>query len=305
MTPLVSVVVPSYNHARFLAGRLESIFGQTLQDFEVILLDDHSSDGSAEIVETYRRRERVSHVVCNSTNSGNVFAQWDRGIALARGEWVWIAESDDVAEPTFLETLLRSPGPEAVLCFCRSMFIDEAGDPCGCSDEGTPGRLLGASAGDEWSADGRSFVLNNMWQDNAIANASGALFRRRTYLAAAQGLPVAKLTGDWLRWLALLRSGHVFYHGRTTLNRFRHHGPTVREATSPATFLGEYLRVVSYIAGAYAPCGPDAEKMFDTFTYRCRQVYRFPPRQVLREIWGTLGRHEAWSWSRFARSFLR
>lgn len=71
MRPKVSVIVPNYNHAPFLKDRLDSIFRQEFEDYEVILLDDCSTDGSREIIESYRDHEKVSHVVLNERNSGS------------------------------------------------------------------------------------------------------------------------------------------------------------------------------------------------------------------------------------------
>ena len=104
----VSVIVPSYNHAQYLEARIESILNQEFEDFEVILLDDLSPDHSAEILERYRNHPKVSHCIINEKNSGSTFFQWNKGIQLAKGELIWIAESDDIAAPKFLEELVQS-----------------------------------------------------------------------------------------------------------------------------------------------------------------------------------------------------
>ncbi|MFN7014544.1 MAG: glycosyltransferase family 2 protein, partial [Bacteroidia bacterium] len=106
----VSVIVPNYNHAAYLRQRLDSIFQQTFQDFEVILLDDRSADHSVEILQAYAQQyaHKVTHLVVNEENTGNPFVQWKKGIELAQGEFIWIAESDDFCEPTLLETLYRA-----------------------------------------------------------------------------------------------------------------------------------------------------------------------------------------------------
>ena len=105
--PAVSVIVPNYNHAPFLRRRLDSIFNQTYQDFEVIILDDCSSDNSKEIIEQYRNRPQITHIVYNEVNSGSPFKQWAKGFDLAKGEYIWIAESDDWAELNFLEETVQ------------------------------------------------------------------------------------------------------------------------------------------------------------------------------------------------------
>ncbi len=91
----VSVILPNYNHSKYLKQRIDSILNQTFQDFELILLDDNSPDDSVDIIESYRDHKRVSHIHLNKENSGSTFKQWERGFSLAKGEYIWIAESDD------------------------------------------------------------------------------------------------------------------------------------------------------------------------------------------------------------------
>ena len=66
--PLVSVVIPNYNYARYLTRRIESVLQQTFTDYELILLDDASTDGSVEVLERYRGHEHVSQLVVNGEN---------------------------------------------------------------------------------------------------------------------------------------------------------------------------------------------------------------------------------------------
>ena len=81
--PLVSVIVPNYNYARYLDARIDSILRQTWTDFELILLDDASTDTSREILEKYRNHPRVSRIEFNTQNTGSPFQQWMKGILLA------------------------------------------------------------------------------------------------------------------------------------------------------------------------------------------------------------------------------
>ena len=70
--PLVSVIIPNYNHDHYLKQRLDSVFNQTFQNFEVILLDDCSIDNNFEIVEQYKENPHLSQIVVNETISGLV-----------------------------------------------------------------------------------------------------------------------------------------------------------------------------------------------------------------------------------------
>lgn len=105
--PLVSVILPNYNHAAYLQDRLDSILNQTYTNFELIILDDASNDHSLSILEKYQNHRNVSHFIVNRKNSGSPFVQWKKGLELARGEMIWIAESDDSCKPNFLETQIQ------------------------------------------------------------------------------------------------------------------------------------------------------------------------------------------------------
>ena len=106
-SPLVSVIVPNFNHARFLSQRIDSILGQSYKNIELLLLDDASTDDSMTVIEHYHATHpSLVRVLRNEFNSGNVFRQWRKGIAAANGDLIWICESDDFAEPDFLERLV-------------------------------------------------------------------------------------------------------------------------------------------------------------------------------------------------------
>ena len=104
---MVTVIIPNFNHARFLDERIRSVLNQTYQDFEVMILDDCSTDNSLEVINRYKNHPKVTQIVVNEQNSGSPFKQWQKGISMAKGELIWIAESDDSCEPTFLETLVK------------------------------------------------------------------------------------------------------------------------------------------------------------------------------------------------------
>jgi glycosyltransferase involved in cell wall biosynthesis len=105
---LVSVIIPNYNHARYLVQRIDSVINQTYKSLEVIILDDCSTDNSKDVIEKYRAHPLVKQIVYNTRNTGSPFLQWKKGVELAAGEWIWIAESDDYADPVFVETMLSS-----------------------------------------------------------------------------------------------------------------------------------------------------------------------------------------------------
>lgn len=224
MEPTVSVIIPNYNHAPYLAERIESVLSQTYQDFELILLDDCSSDDSRAVIDRYRQHPRVSRVVFNEVNSGNTFVQWERGIGLAKGKYVWIAESDDVADPVFLNTLvpLLEADERRVVAFSHSRMID------------SEGRLLSetwhkqGSSGEVMVRDGKAFNRRVMVRQCAIYNASMTVFRKSVFAAIPSDYKLYRYCGDWLFWTYVCEQGQVVEVCRQ-LSSLRRHGGEVSQ----------------------------------------------------------------------------
>ena len=127
--PRISVLIPNYNYRRYLPERVRSIASQTVPVYELMVLDDGSSDGSRDWLESELDSLMPdAQVVFNTRNSGSVFEQWRRGVELARGDYVWIAEADDLADPDFLaEVMAGFSDPAVVLSYTQSKQIDEQG----------------------------------------------------------------------------------------------------------------------------------------------------------------------------------
>lgn len=106
MNPLISVIIPNYDHFSHLEERLYTVYNQTYPAFEVILLDDASTDNSVDILNEFKNHPKTSHFIINKKNSGSPFLQWKKGLSLAKGDFIWIAETDDSCETNFLESQL-------------------------------------------------------------------------------------------------------------------------------------------------------------------------------------------------------
>ena len=104
--PLASVVMPVYNTEKYLAEAIESILAQTLTDFEFIIIDDGSSDGSAEICRSYVKRDSRIRLIELAENGGEFTAR-SLGLAEARGEFLVGHDSDDLCLPDRLEKQAR------------------------------------------------------------------------------------------------------------------------------------------------------------------------------------------------------
>jgi glycosyltransferase involved in cell wall biosynthesis len=229
---LVSVIIPNYNHAPFLKERIDSVLNQTYQDFEVVILDDCSIDGSKSIIEQYRENEKVSVIVYNEKNSGSTFKQWEKGLEYAKSEFIWIAESDDVADKNFLSTMvdLLIKNQEAVLATCRTAHIDEVGKVLGIN------QWPDALDENRWTVDFKSEGINEITGflrfRNTIPNASAVVFRNNVDAAISALLEHDwRYNGDWFFWTTLLKKGLMLYSSKV-LNYQRFHSQTTRSIKS-------------------------------------------------------------------------
>lgn len=222
----ISVIIPNYNHASFLRQRIDSVLEQTFQDIEVILLDDCSTDNSREIIESCRQHPKVSHIIYNSINSGSPFIQWSKGISLASGDWIWIAESDDWADPHFLQEMIDciQNNSNIVLAFCNSIheYINSS--------------IIGYQISEHRkNYSGIDFIKNHLLYDIAVYNASSAIFRREVATKISNAYTTYKSAGDKLFWISICEYGDVTYLPKP-LNHFRHHE---NETSVKASISGE------------------------------------------------------------------
>lgn len=231
MSPVVSVIVPNYNHAPYLRQRIDSVLEQTFSDFELILLDDCSTDESRGILESYRDNPKVSALVVNEKNSGSTFAQWKRGLSLAKGKYVWIAESDDYADPGFLETMVSEleAKPDAVMAFSGSRMVDASGKDIPGMDWDRYKR----NAPPREYYTGEELVKKKLLWTADVYNASMVVFRRDMAPEITSGQMKMRYCGDWLFWVRMARRGGAV-EVRRKLNFFRQHGAKVSPGASKA-----------------------------------------------------------------------
>ncbi len=227
--PTVSIIVPNYNHKSFLKLRLDSIFSQTFQDFELILLDDASIDGSHEILESYRNHPKVTHLIINKQNSGSPFKQWKKGLNLSKGIYVWIAESDDYSEPLFLEHLLKRMNDNIDICYSQSIDVDENGIIISKRINYTK-NFNPNIWNDGFEISGLEFAEKYLLVKNVIPNASAVIFKRELIkdVFFSEKLLSMKMCGDWFFWLQLCKNSNIKFVAES-LNYFRSHSAISRK----------------------------------------------------------------------------
>ncbi|MDH6309754.1 glycosyltransferase involved in cell wall biosynthesis [Dysgonomonas sp. PFB1-18] len=223
----ISIILPNYNHAPFLNERIDSILNQTFQDFELIILDDKSPDNSKEIIEQYRGNKHISHIIYNEENSGSTFYQWNKGIGLAKGEYIWITESDDYADPRMLQTLYDNITKEEniVVSYCQSYNVNQHGEVNGDWSDHTK-ELAPELFARDFLMDGEKFIHNYLIYRNVIPNASAVLFSREAFLRAGGAETNIGFAGDWFVWLKIVSLGKIAFTSQI-LNYYRRHDKSI------------------------------------------------------------------------------
>lgn len=128
---LVSIITPTYNCGAFIAETMDSVLAQTYPDWEMIIVDDCSTDDTRTVVEAYQTRDGRFHYHCLETNSGAAVAR-TKAMELARGEYMAFLDSDDLWTPDKLERQLKFMRDNDYAFSCTAYEqIDEQGAPLG------------------------------------------------------------------------------------------------------------------------------------------------------------------------------
>jgi glycosyltransferase involved in cell wall biosynthesis len=264
--PRVSVVMPAYNHERFVGLALDSVVRQTLRDLEIIVVDDGSLDRTGLLLDQFAERCSTHAVtVVHQPNAGE-HAAINRGLARARGEFVAIVNSDDLYAPKRLETMLAAMHDRAAdFAFSGTRFIDDDGSELG-SNHASIEELRGRISASLVSGD----PLIALLQDN-VAISSGNFVLRRALLEQTGGMSAFRVHHDWdfilaasyFTPLAFVAEPLYDYrvHGANTLSAARVHAhlesdqlldrffegiekhPVLRATGSRQWFIGEVRRL--------------------------------------------------------------
>jgi glycosyltransferase involved in cell wall biosynthesis len=248
--PLVTVLVPNFNHSQFLAERLDSIYSQSYRNFEVILLDDNSTDDSLVILRKYAELHKSNtRLFANSENSGSGYRQWMKGLTYAEGELIWIAESDDISESNFLEVMVSHFKNSAVrLAFSNSVFFEESLNNRIWDLASYWSSRSVLSVEKNWLISDIEFLENGMLKSNLIPNVSSVLFRKPSEFAVENSLKGLRFCGDWLFYIYQISGGLIAFESSVN-NYYRvHANSTIKKNSNTIEFKSEFEWVRDQIA---------------------------------------------------------
>ena len=243
----ISVIVPNFNYAHYLPSRLGSIITQTYKPYEIIFLDDNSTDNSVEIAEEILSKSGLPYrVIVNDINKG-CYAQWLYGIDLVKGELVWIAEADDESEPSFLSELVKGfDNPDVALAYSQSRKIDESGnlirgDYLDYTDDLSETKWLST-----YTRSGHDEIKDTLSIKNTIPNASAVLMKKPDLSGISERLLGLKNSGDWLTYVHILESGSIYFTPEV-LNSHRLHVGGVTLGGNALRLMTEIMRMQEYV----------------------------------------------------------
>lgn len=256
--PRVSLVVPSYNYARYLDERITSLLNQTFTDFELVITDDASTDNSRAVIAKYAADHRIRTLYFEK-NSGSVYQRWNDGGAVARGEFIMFPGADDSCHPTMLERLvgLLDAHPGVGMAYSQVWITDSAGK-----------RLHTKQYADDpghWAADyvndGIDECRRYLYLRNTIPTASSLLMRRKLYEEVGPWDVSLQLSADWMLYAKMLLRAGIAYVA-DPLVEFRTHPRTSRStSTKSLRHVDDDYRVTAFIARAVHLDEPRRERV--------------------------------------------
>lgn len=251
--PTVTVIIPNYNHQNYLNKRLESVLNQSYQDFEVILLDDASTDASVSLLKTYQSHPKVSRLIVNNVNSGSLFKQWIKGIQLAQGNYIWIAESDDYSHPDFLKDTVEKAmmNEKTSLVFTDSYVVDENENILYKASIKNKA-LIGFIDSKKNKIQVNTLLFTYLLNDIIIWNASSVLFSRSALLKVDQRfLETLNNAGDLFTYLSLVFQYEIQFVNKP-LNFYRKHSSnTTPKNIASGNLHKDRIRIVNYFISEF------------------------------------------------------
>lgn len=244
MAPKISIVLVNYNDSQYLDERIQSLLNQTYKDFELIIIDNGSTDNSAEVIHRYTADLRVKTQLYSENISP--YKRWNDGVDLTQGEYLQIVSADDSCHPTLLEKLVKKldDNPSIDFVYSQTLDIDDCGNPL--SRE----RIIYELDKERWSQDfidsGES-ECRYMFFECTIANSGAILMRRNAFINAGKFDATLCLSADHILYIKMLLNTANFAFIAEPLNYLRRYPDTLTNTTKDDIHLEEKFRVIKFL----------------------------------------------------------
>lgn len=181
----VSVIMPAYNSAQFIAAAIDSVLAQTWPHWELLVIDDGSKDGTLKIIEDYSRQHSNIKILTNSTNQGTGAAR-NRGIEAATGRFIAFLDADDLWLPAKLEKQLEFMQEKHLsMTFSSYYLMDEEGNTLHREVKALP-----------------ELTYQKLLKSNYVGNLTGIYDVQKLGKVYA---PLIRKRQDWALWLEIIK----------------------------------------------------------------------------------------------------
>jgi glycosyltransferase involved in cell wall biosynthesis len=224
--PLVSIVFTSFNHKEYLKQALDSLINQSYLNYEIIIVDDCSTDGSQEILLKYEYLEKVT-LKLRTINSGSYVKASNFGASFAKGEYLLFAQCDDFSDPNQLAYLVNafSMSSKIGVVWSRSNMVNEEGLVFEDDFKGREKKFRDKCSKDVLISGGE--MRRYLSYSCVLPNLSAALLKKELYDLVGGLSEKYQVASDWAFWLSLSEITD-FYYLSNSLNNFRQHETTIR-----------------------------------------------------------------------------
>lgn len=270
----ISIVVPNYNYSNYLYQRVYSILNQNYKIHELIILDDASKDNSLFYIKQIEQKisEFINvKVVVNDINSGNAFSQWQKGMNLATGDYVWVAEADDYAKKNFLNEVVSplKKNNNIVISYADTGFIDSNG----YITKNSLVDQIDILKTNHWNA---SYVNKGIAEINCysylnctIPNVSGTIIKKGNYDEIFEEAKKFHQSGDWFTYLNILNLGDISFINKT-LNYYRVHGNNISQTFDKKAHILEIQRIYKFVKEKYGIDDEQQIQMYNRIKFLCK-----------------------------------
>ncbi len=232
----VSVIITSYNYEQYIKEAIESVLNQTFQDYELIIIDDASTDNSYEIILEYARQNDKIKVIKNEKNQG-LSSSLQSAVLSASGNWIAVLESDDVWDLNYLEKKINISKQYPQVSFIYNN-VDFIGENISEINQKYSELILGNSK--------RQYPKNMFYDfgyENPVLTMSSVLIKREIFNDIDFKTPIDSLL-DWYLYIQIARKSD-FYYIDEKLTKWRQHKTSYINANKKIKF--KFANICAYI----------------------------------------------------------
>ena len=201
-----------------------------------------------EFIRNFAAKSQITvKILLNTQNSGSVFRQWSKGISLASGDYIWIAEADDLSEDTFVDEVIAGfDDDKVVLSYSQSRQIDSHGNMLADNYFEYTNDIDTMKWKNDYKREGKLEICDTLVIKNSIPNVSGTIFKKYDISEILEKLIEYKVAGDWYFYIWLLTKGSISYHSKS-LNLHRRHSKSITISENTRQHFNEIVSVQDYI----------------------------------------------------------